>query len=427
MFLLSGQRRLLDANPAWERLTGLALAEARGQICKRRASTVEPLQLALSALAPPQEAMQGRACQTRRRAPGRALAWWEIDFLPWSDANGPIFILARIRVIQESAPVHAALPERLIELRTRRLQSRSRPASNGDAPVMRRFMDQIRLAAHTRMPALILGPQGCGKAWAARAIHDLSPERDSFFANFDARLPTAALADLVAIARTAQIGTLYLSNAERLAAEAQTLLLQFLDFEKPEAHPRLLAGSAVDLAEAANRSRFLPELHGRLSALTIRVPALRERLHDLPTLVNQLLPRAAAAAGHAIVKVSGQAMELLQRHTWPGNTGELYDVVVQACRRAKSDQIDVDDFPFHLRAMPGPPPPSLPLDDVLAKLERRLIELALSLTQGNKAGAAELLAIWRPRLLRRMEHFGMAAKDDEDPAGPDGPVQTSGS
>src|SRR5262245_35842025 len=78
LFLLSGQRRILYANPAWEKLTGIAFAEARGRVCRRRskASELEPLERVLSALAPPPEAMAGRSCQIRRRAPDRPLEWW---------------------------------------------------------------------------------------------------------------------------------------------------------------------------------------------------------------------------------------------------------------------------------------------------------------------------------------------------------------
>src|SRR5438309_279235 len=85
IFLLSGQRRLLYANPAWEQATGIALAEARGRVCRRRsaASAVEPIEQVLAALAPPPEAAQSRPCQARRRAPGKAPIWWEIDYFPW--------------------------------------------------------------------------------------------------------------------------------------------------------------------------------------------------------------------------------------------------------------------------------------------------------------------------------------------------------
>lgn len=404
MFLLSGQRRLLDANPAWEQLTGIQLAEARGQLC-RRARGDDPAELVLAALVPPPEALAGQCCQTRRRAPGKALAWWEIDFFPWSGADGSQAILGKIRVIAESNPAHAVLPEKLLEIRTRMQAARGKLEAAGDAPVTQRLAAQIRLAAQTTLPALILGPPGSGKAWSARTIHDLGARRDLYFARFDARLPAACLADLFSSSRHALLGTIYISDLECLTAESQTMLLQRLESNLSE--PRLLTGSSQDLAEAARQAIVLPDLYHRLSALTIRVPALVERVQDLPVLLHELLPRAGKAVDRPVLGLTGPALELLRGHAWPGNIQELYDLLVQACRRCAAERIDVDDLPFYVRAVPEPPAGALPLDDILVKVERRLIELALRLSRGNKSSAAEMLAIWRPRLLRRLEQLGL--------------------
>jgi transcriptional regulator with PAS, ATPase and Fis domain len=410
VFLLSGQRRLLYANPAWEKLTGIAFAEARGFVCRRRPKTTanEETAQVLSALAPPAEAMSGRPCRTRRRAPGRQLEWWEIDYFPWSGADGVEAILGKIRVIQESGPVHAVLPEKIVQLRQRINQAYGLENWASDEPTMRRLVTQMRLAAQTRLPALILGPPGAGKEWTARAIHQLSEQRESFFAAPDPRLPTAALAELLSSSRHWQIGTLYVKNPERLPRDAQALLLQHL---QDDATPRLFAGSSANLADELSAGRLLPELHAAISALTLHVPALGERLNDLPRLVEQMLPRAVDAAATSVRGVGSAARDRLGEYAWPGNLAELYQVLVQACRRASGEQVDVDDLPFQLRTVQPPPEQPLPLDDTLAKVERRMIELALRLAQGNKTAAAELLAIWRPRLSRRLEQLGLEKGD----------------
>src|SRR5262245_21126203 len=169
IFLLNSQRRLLYANPAWEQAVGVAFAEARGRVCRRRsaASAVELLEQVLSALAPPPEAMQSRPCQTRRRAPGKALAWWEIDFFPWSDGESVQGILGKLHVIQDAGPAHAALPERLVQLRSRTHRFYSLESWASDEPAMQRLVAQLRLAAQARLPALMLGAPGAGKTWAA--------------------------------------------------------------------------------------------------------------------------------------------------------------------------------------------------------------------------------------------------------------------
>ncbi len=414
VFLISGQRRLLYANPAWEKLTGAAFAEARGRVCRRhsKAAAAEPLDHVLSALAPPQEAMLGRPCQTRRRAPDKTLAWWEINYFPWSNAEGIQGILGKIQVIHESGPTHAVLPEKLVQLRVRTNHLYRLESWSSDAPAVSRLVAQMRLAAQTPLPALIQGPPGSGKEWAARTIHHLGAQRESFVAALDARLPPATLADLLTSSRHWHIGTLYVKNLERLPRDAQALLVQHLDNDNPESQPRLLAGSSANLADEQRAGRLLPELHAALSALTIQVPALNERMQDLPRLIDQMLPRACAAAEKSVRGISSAALDRLRLHAWPDNLAELYQVLVQACTRAKGEQLDLDDLPFQLRGAPTPPDKPLPLDDTLAKVERRMIELALRLAQGNKTSAAELLAIWRQRLLRRLEQLGLEAKDE---------------
>ncbi|MCI0681515.1 MAG: sigma 54-interacting transcriptional regulator [Gemmataceae bacterium] len=425
MFLVSGQRRLLYANPAWETLTGLSFADARGRACRRRApaGAVDLLELVLGLIAPPAEALRGRSCQTRRRAPGPRPAWWDIEFFPWSDADGPLAILGKIRVIHEAGPAHAVLPEKLLQLRTRAAAAYRLESWHGDAPVMQRLVAQLQLAAATRLPVLIHGPPGSGKEWAARTIHLLGEQHrpgeqgESFFAGFDARLATAALAELLSAARHWHIGTLYIKDVDRLPRDAQAMLVQRLETESGDALPRVLAGTTLDV-EGDLRAGLVPELHGRLTALTIQAPPLTARLQDLPQLVTDLLARAGAVAGRTVRNVSPATMECLRQHRWPGNLAELYRVLVQACRRSKGDALELDDLPFYLRGGPAPPEQPLPLDDTLSKVERRMIELALRLAADNKSRAAEFLSIWRPRLIRRMQQLGLdGGGEDTDSAG----------
>ncbi len=405
MFLLSGKRRILHVNAAWERLTDIPLAEVRGSTCRRRGTTAaDRLDQVLAALTPPPEALDGRPCQIRRRAPGAQLAWWEIDYFPWSDSAGPAAILAKIRVIQDTEPPHAALPEKLLQLQKRVNQAYRLESWPGEAPSTVRLVSQLRLAAQTRVPALIQGPPGSGKTWAARTIHQLG-STDRFFAVFDSRLSVDLLNDLLGN-RGGRLGTLYLRRVDRLPRDLQALVVQRLD---SEGTPRLLAGASVDLEEAVRAGQMLPELHCRLATLTVQVPALAERRQDWPLLFPRVLARASEAAEHQVSSISSAAQETLNRHFWPGNMRELYEVLLQACRRAKSDQIDAEDLPFYLRGTPAPPEKPIPLDETLAKIERRLIELALRLAQGNKTTAADFLTIWRPRLLRRMEQFGLGS------------------
>jgi PAS domain S-box-containing protein len=408
LFLLSRRRRLLYANPAWEKLTGLLLSEVRGQTCRRRAAPSEPSAQALAMLAPPPEALAGQPCSVRRRAPSSAgVVWWDIAFFPWGDADGPSAILGKIQSLAAAGPAHAALPEKLMQLRHRVNQEYRLDNLAGDGPRMQRLAEQVRLAAATNLPAWIQGPSGSGKEWLARAIHHAGPHRETYFADIVAdRLPAGVLAELLHQApRRWRLGTLYVRKPERLPREVQSLLLQTLDAEGES--PRIIAGSSASAESEIAAGRLLPELHGRLSALTLQVPALAERLGDVPRLLERLLPRAREAAAAKVTGVAPDTVELLLRHAWPGNLTELYESLRGACGRATGERIEPGDLPFYLQQAPLPAEQPIPLDEVLEKVERRLIALALKLSQDNKTRAAELLAIWRPRLMRRIEQLGL--------------------
>ena len=105
-----------------------------------------------------------------------------------------------------------------------------------------------------------------------------------------------------------------------------------------------------------------------------------------------------AARAAALAAVSAEVLQHLARHTWPGNVRELYEVMFLACGRAAAEQIEVGDLPFYLQQAAPPADRPIPLDETLAKIERRLIEQALRLAKDNKTRTAELLAIWRPRV-----------------------------
>jgi PAS domain S-box-containing protein len=410
LFLLSRGRRLSYANPAWERLTGLTFSEVRGQSCRRRSRSAERADQVLAALAPPPEALAGQPCTVRRRAPGRhAVVWWDVSYFPWLGTDGPPAILGKIQSLETRAAAHATLPEKLMQLRQRVHQEYRLENLPCDSAAMRRVAAQIRLAAGTATPVWLQGPPGAGKEWIARTIHQMSPRREQYFAVVRAgSLPPDQIAALLhEAAGRWHIGALYIAEPRRLPRELQSRLAQLLDNETEG--PRIFAGASTPPAADVEQGCLLTELHCGVSALVIETPALAARLEDLPRLVDRLLPRVAQALDKPVQGMAPAALELLRRHAWPGNITELYEALFTAGARAAGPRLDVEDLPFYLQQTAAPALPALPLDELLAKVERRLIELALRVAQDNKTRAAELLAIWRPRLLRRMEQFGLTA------------------
>ena len=150
----------------------------------------------------------------------------------------------------------------------------------------------------------------------------------------------------------------------------------------------------------------------------ISLPPLRERLAELPELATRALENLHSSGEGPLPRLTPAALEILQAYSWPGNWRELRQVFADALSRCKDNRIDAADLSSYLRlavkmeqAPAAESERTLPLDSLLEQAERRLIQHALKLAGGNKTRAAEILSIWRPRLLRRMEALGI--KDPE--------------
>jgi DNA-binding NtrC family response regulator len=412
-------------NRAWERITGISAAEARGLVCPRRAPAAQdPKDVVVRCLCcPPAEVLEGKCARARRVAPGssRSTEWWELDFWPLRDEAGLLCVLGKISMMPpESTSPSAPLPDKLTALRVSKAARFGLEHLASTLPAMQRLQDQVRLVSRSIVPALVLGEPGTGKRWIAQAIHYQSAQSDGAFVCLDcARLPATVL-DRILLERAPSVHarTIYLRNLPSLPRDLQASVRDRLESITGDASsdtlPRILAGSSVDTLAAVRAGTLLETLHYALSAVVLTLPPLRERLDDLPALVAQLLPRASSNTEHPVTGISPAALEIIRAYSWPGNLQELYAVLRSACIQATNGQIDVGHLPSVLRLMirleetPAPEPDKpLPLDQLLEQAERRLIVQALRRARGNRSQAAELLSIWRPRLLRRMEALGI--------------------
>jgi transcriptional regulator with PAS, ATPase and Fis domain len=448
VFLLDRRRRLLFVNRAWEALTGVSAERAAALVCRRPRPTSAndpPEQVLAHALTPPREVRRGHGASTRRSLPGPGPAprWGEVEFLPlWAGGEqGGFLILGRIRpcasgpdeagaapLPERLADVPVPLPERLLRLRERRAHRYGLELWSSPLPAMRRVAEQVRLAAPLAVPVLLVGEPGTGKQTLARTIHSLGPRRGGAFAALDcAGLPPAAVAAVLFGERGAAregVATIYLREPGRLPRDLQLRLCELIARSgDPEGGaPRILAGSAAALAPEVKAGRLLEEMACLLGTLVIDVPPLRERLDDLPALVERLLARIGEAAGEAHARgLSADSWEVVRGYPWPGNVGELYAILRAAAARAEDRQITAADLPAVLRQAqrralepPAPAERPLPLEQLLEQAERRLIELALRRTGGHKARAARLLSIPRPRLFRRMKVLGIADASEKE-------------
>jgi DNA-binding NtrC family response regulator len=402
-------------------MTGVSQADARGQVCRRRRDPrPESLEVLQHALAPPQEALAGKPTRVRRLVPGGLAGprWWDVSYFPLAAADGLLGILGRITAVApEGTPRAPLLPERLVALRERLRQGYSLEYVDNDVPAMRRVAEQMRLAAQTQAPVLLRGEPGSGKEWIARTIHQASPGRERSFAALDcSRLPEAALEAVLfgpAGLLRAGIGTLYLKEPQRLPRELQARVLDLLATTSTLPGLHVLAGCGSDPGEEVRTGKLLPDLHFALSTLTISLPPLRERLAELPILVERMLEQLRPEDDRVAKGLSAEAFDALRGHPWPGNLDELHTVLAEACIRAKGNQITVEQLPWYVRNLELPPEQPLLLDKLLEQVERRLILLALRKAHNNKTRAAEILGIWRPRLLRRMEALGIEEERGE--------------
>lgn len=355
-------------------------------------------------------------------------------------------IVTAIRAAEAEAydylPKPFDLPD-LMKRAARALDRRRRPAPSArpepeaaapDLPLVGRtaaMQALYRLLArviNAPLPILVTGESGTGKSLVARAIHDLSDRRGLPFA-------TASAADLAgldgagaALAR-AKGGTLLLDEVSDLPEDAQGRLARLLDAPGPHP-PRVLATSRADLSARIEAGRFREDLFYRLAGVVVALPPLRERVEDVPLLVEHVL-RRAEREGATPRRMSQGALDLLRAYTWPGNVRQLENTVRRLVATAAGDEVsraEVEQalgqqpalearaapegerlsasiirhlrryFDLHGAALP---PPGL-YDRMLRELEAPLIEVALDATGGNQARCADLLGINRNTLRKKI-------------------------
>ena len=455
LFVLDRKRRILFVNHAWEQLTGVASLDARGLACTRRATdSAQRPGIVARSLWPPLEALRGETARARRRIPDMATGWWDVEFLPLAGPDGLLCILGRITgpplpPIAGFTPFHEALSklrdqlaegltaqkaakfwsvENLVDVRQRHARRFRLELLDSPLPAMHRVLDQARLATGIAGGVYIVGESGIGKTWLARAIHQSSPIREQAFVCLDcARLPTIAISDAlfgsVGMLWRPGIGTVYLKDPSRLTHDLQLRIHEWLENAAKDhgiPGPHVIAGSvAAPLAEVQS-GQLLEKLHTTLTTLVIELPPLRQRMADLADLIDRLLDRHNEVNERQVTGLTAAAWEMLREYHWPGNLRELNAALAAACARASSELIDVLDLPSSLRqavtlnqsSKPGPEKP-IPLDSILQQVERRLIGLALRRARGNRTRAAEILGVWRPRLLRRMEALEIEAGTED--------------
>ena len=312
----------------------------------------------------------------------------------------------------------------------------------GTSPAAVEVKRQARRAAQSGSPVLLLGETGTGKELLAHAIHAASSRALRPFVGVNiAAIPDTLLeAEFFGVAAGAYTGadrkgrdgkfvladggTLFLDEIGDMPLALQAKLLRAL--QEGEIEPlgsnrlirfdvRVVAATSRDLTTLVRDGRFREDLYYRLHVLPIRVPPLRERRSDIPTLV-EVLSEDMAQRGTPAPELTPDAMALLMAQSWRGNIRELRNALEQAALRNDSAQLDAPQLEIVLREsgvselMPvqgrAPEAPDAlllrPLAVQVAELEQRAIAAALQASAHNKLATARLLGISRATLYERL-------------------------
>lgn len=297
----------------------------------------------------------------------------------------------------------------------------------GQTPAMQAVFGLVARVMNTDLPVLITGESGTGKTLFARIIHDFSDRRGQPFVTAQARDFNSSDGPWELFQR-ARRGTLLFDEVGDLSLDAQGHVVRLLDSEG-ESGPRILATSQQDLSGFMEQGKFRKDLFYRLGGINLALPALRDRVDDIPLLVRHFLENGTGTGG-GVRSFSPAAMDCLRTFGWPGNVRQLENLVKRLSVTCPQDEIpDVETkaaleqqpalegidgapdklgscveshlaryFGLHGGALP---PPGL-YGRILREIERPLIEISLEATGGNQAKCADVLGLNRNTLRKKI-------------------------
>ena len=317
----------------------------------------------------------------------------------------------------------------------------------GESLAMQQVIEMIRLVGPRKSTVLISGETGAGKELVARAIHLAShrahgpmvavnctalPENlleAELFGHVKGAF-TGAIQHRVGRFEQAHRGSLFLDEVGDLPLEIQAKLLRVLQerefqrigsSETIKVDVRVIAASNVDLAQAVRDGKFREDLFYRLNVVPLRVPALRERPSDIPALVHHMIGKICAQEGLPAKRIGRETLQRLAACPWPGNVRQLENAVEMAIALSGDrDTLYPADFPLPsapvLRNSAGAaipifalPDEGLDFEQIVAHMERTILEQALRKTGGNKAQAAGMLRLKRTTLSAKLRSLARTA------------------
>ena len=303
----------------------------------------------------------------------------------------------------------------------------------GNSPKMLEIYKKIAMVADARSTVLICGESGTGKELVAKAIHYNGPRAEQYFyaVNCGALTETLLETELFGHVRgsftgatenkrgifeAASGGTVFLDEVSEMSPALQVNVLRTLDEQEVrrigsndvvKVDVRIIAASHRNLADCVQQGKFRQDLYYRLRVIEIEIPPLRDRLEDIPLLVEHFLKKIGGERGNGF-SVSPQALSTLMSYAWPGNVRELEHALESAVALNRTGVIVPGDLPDKVR---GETREVKRLEDFYAELpsleevEKRYLEHVLKVTGGNKVKTSAILGINRRTLYRKAEKY----------------------
>jgi DNA-binding NtrC family response regulator len=311
----------------------------------------------------------------------------------------------------------------------------------GASPAMQKVKQMISLIAGRRSTVLILGETGSGKEVVARAIHQASPRAEKGFVPVNcAAIPenlieaelfghvkgafTGATNARMGRFEQADQGTLFLDEIADLPLDLQAKLLRALQekefqrvgsSETTRVDVRVIAATNLDLLERMEQGKFREDLYYRLNVVPIRIPPLRERLSDLPALLDHCIRKVCTQERLRLKSVSADTLQKLCRYSWPGNVRQLENAIENAVVLSGDRTVlQASDFDLPIQSSPkvvnlqdahivALPEEGLDFETVIGRIELNLLEQALERARGNKKVAADMLRLKRTTLAAKLK------------------------
>ena len=384
----------------------------------------------------------------------------EIDStLPVVVLTGHATIDLAVRAVKEGADQFLAKPvelpalvvmlRRLLETqreKRRQAAGRARQAREavdpftGTSAAIRRLAEDARRLQASSSPILIEGETGSGKGVLARWLHRSGPRGDEPFVDMNCAglsrefletelfghekgAYTGAVNSKQGLLEVAHRGVVFLDEIGDLDPQVQPKLLKVLEEKRfrrlgevrdRQVDVQLVAASHQSLPQLVQEKKFRSDLYFRISTIPLRVPALRERVEDIPILARQLLAGLSNDLGRRGLRLSPEAERALAAYSWPGNVRELRNVLERAALLCGRDVLEASDLRFENAGGPAAPSALMPgfaptpgANLTLEELERAHIERVLSELGGRVTEASQRLGIPRSTLYQKIKRFGL--------------------